>query len=145
MGLTPRSVTFRDGILAVGAAAICNFLEDELVAISSKAFVISERGNGNYNFQFVTEGTIPETDSEQVVIASEGFNLLRPTDMPEVERAIARILGRSMLSGWNEKRERLLALVAPYEVQYKTERTTLLKLCLWKKVDANGAASSFHR
>ena len=31
-------------------------------------------------------------------------------------------------------------MVAPYEVRYKTERTTLLKLCLWKKVDANGAA-----
>merc|ERR1712194_860883 len=114
----------------------------EFVVISSKSFVISKiEGHRQlpYSFQFVTEGTIPETDSGQVVIASEGFNLLHPADMPEVERVIARILGRSMLLGWNEKRERLLALVAPYEVRYKKERTTLPKLCLWKKVDANGA------
>merc|ERR1712194_442472 len=131
-----RRVKFCGGIMAVGAMAFSGNRGIERITISSKAFVIAERGRGNYSFQFVTNGTIPKTASAQVVIASEGLSSLRPTEMPEVERAITSILGRRMVLGWNRKRERLRDLVAPYEVRYKREATAILELGLWKvKVD----------
>jgi len=126
-----RAVELGGGILAMQEEVFegCDLLGH--VRVPSKALVVTEtEAGGDRDARLVADGAIPRTALPQVVLASECFNSMRATEMSEFELASTEILG--LRGAWDDARERLRALLAPFEVRHGREVTTLLELGLWK-------------
>ena len=138
-----RAVELRGGIQIILRKAFrgCDLLD--YIRVPCRALVIT--GNrGGQNFSLARDGFTPQVSTKKLVIASECFNSIRPTEMPSMETAIMRIIGEEIMQSaeawyedsnydkWEEKCQQLRALMAPYEKRHKNEIASFLELRLWK-------------
>ena len=77
---------------------------------------------------------------KKLVIASECFNFIRLAEMSNIKTAIMGILGEEIMrldaswrcDDWDDKYQRLCAMLAPHEKHHKNKIALLLELRLWK-------------
>ena len=126
-----EAVKLSGGIQLIGDEVFdqCNCLAG--ITIPFGALVVTE-AESDHHFSFVANGIIPLSNRKQVVIASDCFRSMAPSQASEVKRAVAGILGTQMQAGWDDKREHLRAWLAPHEARHRKEVATLLELGLWK-------------
>lgn len=102
------------------------------ITAAPKCFVVEKIGE-NISFSFATDGTISSnTEFERVVIDSDCFHSMSSHEVSALEIAMTEVLGTNFGEEWDDKCERLRALLAPHERRRKKEVTTLLELGLWK-------------
>ena len=140
-----RTVELRGGIQIILAHAFLRCDSLDHIRIPCRALVITGNREGQH-FSLVRDGFTPQvsTSTKKLVIASECFNSICPTEMSGTRAAIVRILGEEMMRShwpwydnlkyneWNEKCQRIQALLAPHEKRHKAEIALLLELRLWK-------------
>ena len=118
----------------------CDVLD--CVRVPCTALVITWNGE-DQNLVLARDGFTPGRTHNNLVIASECFNSICLGEISVMESAIMRVVGEHNLqphrlwdndqySEWDEKDQRLRALVAPYEKRHKNEIASLLELRLWK-------------
>jgi len=115
----------------------CDLLER--ISIPCRALVVT--GNGeDQHFSLVKDEFTPQVRHRKLVIASECFNSIRWVEVPDMEVAIMEILGEEIMgsdkpwveesrySKWDEKCQRLRALLAPHEERHKKDIASVLEL-----------------
>jgi len=141
--LSLRTVELRGGIQTILHQAFDNCDLLDCIRVPCTALVITGNGEGLI-FSLVKDGFTPQVSHNKQVIASECFNSILSAEMSEVETAIVRVLGEEFMQSmhfwqedseydeWDEKCQRLRALLAPHERRHKAEIASLLELRLWK-------------
>ena len=138
-----RTVVLHGGMQLILDEAFwqCDLLD--CVRVPCTALVIT--WNGEYqNLVLARDGFTPGRTHNTLVIASECFNSICRREISVMESAIMRIVGEEynrrshrpwdngQCSEWDEKDQRLRALLAPHEKRHKSEIASLLELRLWK-------------
>ena len=120
----------------------CNSLEH--ISVPCKSLVITWK-DGHGNFDLVRDSFAPPAWGEKkLVIASECFSSTCQTDMSNIETAIMEIIGVEIMqlepqvdtswpwNEWEEKCQRICAMLNPHKKQCKNQIASLLELRLWK-------------
>ena len=124
-----RVIKLRGGILLIEESAFDECILLNHIDIFTNALVVTQT-EGNHSFHFSTDGTIPPTGHEQVVITSECFYSMRSAEIVAAESDITQIMG--MQISRNDKRGRLREWLALHEMRHREDITTILELGLWK-------------
>ena len=136
------TVELRGGIQIILDEAFRNCDLLDRIGVPCRALVLTWNGEGQ-SFYFARDRfDQPLVGHRKLVVASECFNSIPLAEMSEMETAIMRILGEDILDRpwqkelqhheWDEKCQRLRALLAPHEKRHKAEIASLLELRLWK-------------
>jgi len=116
----------------------CNSLEH--ISVPCKSLVITWK-DGHENFDLVRDSFPPPAWGEKkLVITSECFSSICLTDMSNIETAITEIIGVEIMPfetswpcyEWDEKCQRICAMLNPHKKQCKNQIASLLELGLWK-------------
>ena len=110
------------------------------IRVPCKSLVMTWNSGGE-NFVLVRDRfALAPWGDKKLVIASECFNFIRLAEMSNIETAIMGVLGEESMRSdaswrcdeWNDKCQRLSAIMAPHEKQHKSTIALLLELRLWK-------------
>ena len=104
-------------------------------------YLVITWNNGYENFDLVRDSfTPPDWGDKKLVIASECFSSICPTDMPNIETAIMEIIGVEIMqldtswpsNEWDNKRQQICAMLNSHEKHCQNQIALLLELGLWK-------------